>query len=197
MIQTRPTLAKLLAAGAGSDDAARNRYNDLREKEPVLACLLNITTAMAQILLPQGNALQYFKLLNWDDTMKQDRFYGYADARLLDEVEKSARGEFAPEFGFAFFHKGATNSYKQIQFGEANVQLTFHDNDRKQIDGVDCVLMEPDIDYFQDLASHGLLEVIPNALTGALTDPSQVYVLRWMAGRQGHLPEFDPLYTIS
>jgi hypothetical protein len=194
----RPGLAKLLAAGTDSDDAAHNRYTDLLEnKEPVLACLLNITTAMSQIALPQGTALDYFKLLKWDDTMKQDRFYGYADAALLEEVEKAAKGEFAPELGFAVFHKGATGSYKQIQLGEANVQLTFHDNDRKQIDGVDCVLMEPDIDYFQDLGAHALLEVLPNTFSGGLTDPRMVYVLRWIAGRRAGLPEFDPMYTIA
>src|SRR5574337_1278721 len=39
-----------------------------------------------------------------------------------------------------------TSSYKQIQFGEANVQLTFHEGETQSIDGVDCVGVEPDID---------------------------------------------------
>jgi hypothetical protein len=108
-----------------------------------------------------------------------------------------ADGTFAPEPGFELFHKGATSSYKQIQFGEANVQITFHENDRKQIDAVDCVLVEPDIDYFKDLAAHALLEVLPNGFSGQLTDPRVVYVLRWIAGRRAGVPEFDPLYTIA
>jgi hypothetical protein len=194
-----PELGKLLAAGADSDDAAANRYtNLLEEQEPVLACVLNLTTAMSQIHLRQGNPLGYFKLLKWDDSMKQDRFYGYADARLVQQVQWAVEDKtFTPEPGFEIFHKGATSSYKQIQFGEANVQITFHENDRKEIDGVDCVLVEPDVDYFKDLTAHAILEVLPNGLSGELTDPRAVYVLRWIAGRRSGLPEFDPLYTIA
>ena len=65
------------------------------------------------------------------------------------------------------------------------------------IGGVDCVMVEPDIDYYQDLAAHPLLEVIANALTHSLTDPTEVYVLRWMAGRTAGIPEFAPMYTIT
>ena len=81
-------------------------------------------------------------------------------------------------------HPGATSSYKQVQFGEANVQLTFHENDpRVVIDGKTCVLVEPDIDYYKDPGAHLLLEVLPNVFSG-LTDPRvQVYMLRWIAGR--------------
>lgn len=42
-------------------------------------------------------------------------------------------------------NKGATSSWKQIQFGEANVQLTFHENDTATIDGVPCVMIEPEM----------------------------------------------------
>ena len=80
------------------------------------------------------------------------------------------------------FHSGATRSWKQIQFGEANVQLTFHENNKQVINGVNCVMVEPDIDYYKDLGAHALLEVVANKLTGSLTDPRQVYVLRWIAG---------------
>jgi hypothetical protein len=192
-------LGRLLAAGAASDDDASDRYTNLLEShEPVLACLLNITTAMSQIHLRQGAALDYFKLLNWDETMKQDRFFGYADAALVQQVRWAVDDKaFVPEPGFELFHAGATSSYKQIQFGEANVQITFHENQRKQIDGVDCVLVEPDIDYYKDLAAHALLEVLPNGFSGQLTDPRAVYVLRWIAGRRAGVPEFDPLYTIA
>jgi hypothetical protein len=64
------------------------------------------------------------------------------------------------------------------------------------IGGTNCVMLEPDIDYFRDLGAHALLEVIPNAL-GGITDPKIVYVLRWIAGRRAGVPEFDPLYTIE
>ena len=83
-----------------------------------------------------------------------------------------------------------------MQFGEANVQLTFHEGRTRTVDGVDCVVVEPDIDYYKDLAAHALLEVLANGLTGSITDPRQVYVLRWIAGQRAGVPEFDPLYTI-
>ncbi len=93
-------------------------------------------------------------------------------------------------------HPGATRSYKEIEFGEANVQLTFHENDRLEIDGVNCVMVEPDIDYFKNPINHLVLEVAVNTL-GSLTDPKVVCVLRWIAGRRAGMPEFDPLYTIK
>ena len=198
---SQPLLYKILARGADDDRAAENRYTELMENRPeVLACLLNITTAMKAIELPVGNPLQYFKELIWDDTMAQDRFYGYADPALYDQVRQAAtqaRPTFVREAGFAIFHAGATDSYKQIQFGEANVQLTFHANDTQLIDGVQCIKMEPDIDYFKDVGAHALLEVISNGISGSLTDPRQVYVLRWIAGRQAGVPEFAPPYTLT
>jgi hypothetical protein len=84
-----------------------------------------------------------------------------------------------------------------LTFGEANVQLTFHENDAKAIDGVNCVMVEPDIDYYRDLGAHTIFEVIPNKLTNSLTDPVEVYVLRWIAGQTAGIPEFAPLYTIT
>jgi len=188
---------KLLAHGV-DESAARDRYSDLLENHaPVLACFFNITTAMASIQLPQKTALDYFKELIWDKTMAQDRFFAYADPALYDQVKlAAAQGEFAREAGFAVFHTGATDSYKQVQFGEANVQLTFHANDTKVIDGMLCIKMEPDIDYYKDPLAHGLLEVVVNGISHSLTDPRQVYVLRWIAGKHAGVPEFNPPYTI-
>ena len=199
--KAHPQLQALLAHGAQDNPAAQDRYSQLLENKPaVLACLFNITTAMEGIRLPVGNPLQYFKELIWDDTMAQDRFYGYADPALYDQVKQAAHQKpilFQREPGFEVFHHGATDSYKQIQFGEANVQLTFHANDTKVIDGVTCIKMEPDIDYFKDLAAHALLEVITNGISGNLTDPKQVYVLRWIAGRHAGVAEFNPPYVIA
>ena len=59
------------------------------------------------------------------------------------------------------------------------------------------VLIRPDIDYFQDLGAHTVLEVIPNSITHGLTDPKKVYVLRWIAGRHAGVPEFAPPYSIA
>jgi hypothetical protein len=202
---SRPTLKSRLANGAASDAEAANRYGSIMEDQQgqILACLLNITTAMQQISLPVGTPLDYVKRIIWDRDpnspthMAQDRFFAWADPALKDQV-KQAKQQNPPEFADApvTLHPGATSSYKQIQFGEANVQLTFHENDRLEVDGVNCVMLEPDIDYFKDTLNHLILEVLENFASGSLTDPKVVYVLHWIAGRRAGIPEFDPLYTI-
>jgi hypothetical protein len=188
--------------GSDVDNAAgAARYGNLLDNtEKSLASLLNICEAMSQISLVQGTPLDYIKQLCWDAPYApaQDRFFAWCDSRLIDQVKSAAEaGQFAVENNPGFFHPGATSSWKQIQFGEANVQLTFHENDKMVIGGIDCVLVEPDIDYYQDLAAHAIFEVIPNALTHSLSDPTEVYVLRWIAGRTAGVPEFAPLYTIT
>ena len=198
LVQNYPQYAALLHTGTADDQAAADRYGQLLEnRAPVLACFFNLVTAMAQIQLPVNTPLFYIRELIWDQ-MQQDRFFAWADPALIDQVIRAAaQGQFSPEVGTALFHQGATRSWKQIQFGEANVQLTFHENDRKVIGGVECVMVEPDIDYYQDLAAHALLEVTANTLTHSLTDPRQVYVLRWIAGRRAGIPNFEPPYTLE
>jgi hypothetical protein len=186
---------------AGTDNATgEQRYDTLLETEEPLACLLNLCEAMSQIALPQRTPLDYIKQIRWDAPYApaQDRFFSWCDAGLIDQVKASAAaGKFAVENAPGLFHPGATRSWKQIQFGEANVQLIFHENDKLNLNGVDCVMLETDIDYYRDLAAHTILEVIPNGLTHTLTDPADVYVLRWIAGRTAGIPEFAPLYTIT
>jgi hypothetical protein len=193
-----PVIASFIAVGS-SDAQAKKQYDALRENKPAaLASLLNLATAMKSIQLPSKTPLDYFKQILWDDSLAQDRFFAYADKSIVDQVRRAAmEGEFAPEPGPGLFHPDATSSFKQIQFGEANVQLTFHEKDTKRIDGLDCIKIEPDIDYFKDIASHTILEVIPNSITHGLTNPKQVYVLRWIAGRHAGVPEFSPPYIIS
>ena len=195
---TDPVIAAFVSVGS-SDSETQAHYDDLRQnKPPALASLLNLATAMKGIQLPSKTPLDYFKEIVWDESLAQDRFFGYADPSLVDQVRRAAmEGEFAPEPNPGLFHPDATSSFKQIQFGEANVQLTFHEKDIKTIGRVECIKVEPDIDYFQDLGAHTLLEVIPNAVTHGLTDPKEVYVLRWIAGRHAGVPEFTPPYTIG
>ncbi len=197
--QAHPQFSALLAAGAEDAAGAQDRYSQLMEtRSIVLACYFNLVTAMSQIHLPVGTPLDYIRELIWDDTMAQDRFFAWADPKMVDQVATAAtQGEFAPEVGTAFFHKGATKSWKQVQFGEANVQLTFHENNKNTIDGLECIMVEPDIDYFKDLGAHAILEVATNAITHSLTDPRQVYVLRWIAGRHAGVPNFDPPYFLQ
>jgi hypothetical protein len=184
------------------DDATGEaRYDNLLDQtEKTLACLLNLGEAMSQISLSQGTPLDYIKQMRWQAPFAptQDRFFAWCDVELINQVKAAAAaGQFAAELNPALFHPGATSSWKQIQFGEADVQLTFHENDTTVIDGVNCVTVEPDIDYYRDLAAHTIFEVIPNKLTNTLTDPTEVYVLRWIAGQTAGVPEFAPLYTIT
>jgi len=190
------------APGTSPDPAtAASRYDALLDQQPkVLACALNLAEAMSQIPLSQGTPLTYIKQLYWDSPYApaQDRFFAWCDIALIDQVKIAASaGQFAVELDPGLLHPGATSSWKQIQFGEANVQLTFHEGMTATIDGVSCTLVEPDIDYYKDLAAHVLLEVLPNALSQTLTDPTQVYVLRWIAGQTAGIPEFAPLYTLT
>ena len=199
-ISIRPKLKLLLANGAEDEAAAASRYSDLEDRQDgaILACILNITTAADQIWLPQGTLLDYLKQLIWNlegnSHLAPDRFYAWADPAILGQLEAAkVEGTFvdAPYW----LHPGATRSYKQVDFGEANVQVTFHEEDTLAVDGKVCVKVELDIDYYKDLLAHLLLEVAVNAF-GSLTDPRTVYALRWMAGQRAGIPEFDPLYTI-
>ncbi len=197
LVALKPTVAKIFADSAS--ESASDEYTALMEDHPErLACLLNITTAMQQISLPQDSPLAYFKTFDLP-ALAPDRIFGFADAKLVNQVRLAAQqGEFDTQPAIDLtLHPGATSSFKQNQFGEANLQLTFHENKRKTIDGIDCVYVEPDIDYFKDAGAHLFLEVIPNGLTGHVSDPRVVYVLRWIAGRHAGIPNFDPLYTIE
>ena len=186
-----------IAAGV-SDSEGKNRYGQEMETKPKsLASLFNLTTAMAQIFLPQGTPLDYLKQLIWDDTFAQDRFFAWCDPALIDQVKiAESQGKFAREVAPWLLHPGSTSSWKQIQFGEANVQLTFHEQNTTKIGNLPCVMVEPDIDYYKDMGAHTLLEVLPNTATHGLTDPVMVYVLRWIAGRRAGIPEFNPPYVI-
>jgi hypothetical protein len=195
-------LARFAFLGSDTDAAtAQARYENLMEDTPkVIACFLNLAAAMGQIFLANGTPLDYIKEIRWDRAPLQDRFFAYCDSALVGQVRNAAsKGLFTRETGSAVFHPGSTNSWKQVQFGEANVQLTFHENapDHKKINGVDCVTLEPDIDYFRDPGAHAILEVAANALTHTLTDPVQVYILRWIAGQHAGVPQFEPLFTLT
>ena len=192
---SHPTVQAIFSADAKNDKTAKDRYeNLLEEQEDTAAALWNILTAMGQIQLSTGTALSYLRQIVWDESLQQDRFFGYADKKLVEQMQIAvAQKQFKPEVGSAMFHPGATSSFKQVQFGEANVQLTFHENDDAP-EGL--IKVEPDMDYFQDLGGHAIIEVLHNKLTGKISDPKTIYVLRWIAGMQAGVTEFNPPYTV-
>ena len=195
----QPGSAALLAVGS-SDAEAQGRYDDLAKNAPdKLACLLNLTKAMLELDLGDGiTPVSFFKAIRWDYGMAQDRFFAYVDPALIPVVRAAAaNGLFAEEKDCAEFHKGSTCSWKQVAFPVANVQLTFHEHDTAVIGGLECVMIEPDIDLYRDLVAHGFDEVIPNLLTGGLTDPFAVFAMRWTTAHDADGPAFDPGYEVG
>ena len=196
LVANHPKIARFLSLTPVAASAKENFAASVEDHPKETACLLNLATAMSQIFLANGTPLDYFRSIEWA-TLAQDRFFGYVIPDLVSEVKAAAAKKlFAPEIDPSFFHGDATSSFKEIRFGEANVQLTFHEKDKKKIGDDLCIRVEPDIDYFKDLGAHALMEVLVNTLTNSLTDPVQVYVLRWIAGKQAGLPEFDPPYRL-
>jgi len=196
MSAMHPKIAEFLSLSPDSGTPQNAYQTNVKQRPRQMACLLNLATAMSQIFLGDGTPLDYFRAIEWD-SLAEDRFFGYALPELVSQVKAGVPKKlFAPELDPSFFHGDATSSFKEIRFGEANVQLTFHEKDTRKIGGDTCIRVEPDIDYYKDLAAHALLEVIYNTLTNSLTDPTQVYVLRWIAVKQFGLPEFDPPYKL-
>ena len=195
---THPEAASFLAVG-DSEAGAQAHYEALSRNGPnSLACLLNLTQAMAEIDLDGRTPLSYFKQICWDNTMAQDRFFGYVDPAIIPIVRAAAaKREFAEEKDCEKFHPGSTCSWKQVAFPIANVQLTFHEHDKKLIDGVTCVKIEPDIDLYRELLAHGFGEVFPNLLSHGLTNPYAVFSLRWTVAQDENGPTFDPGYELA
>jgi hypothetical protein len=122
ILAEKPLVGKIFNSSVTG--SAGDAYAELMEDRPDrLACLLNITTAMQQIALPQNSPLDYFKTFDLP-ALAPDRIFGYADATLVDQVRLAAKqGEFDTEPAIDLaLHGDATSSFKQIQFGEANLQ---------------------------------------------------------------------------
>jgi len=198
----------------------RARHDDLRATEkahPRLACALNLAEALGQMTLAPAkglttNPLESLVEIESIEDLHQDRLFVWADARLCQQVKdtvnkKGAGGVTRMMKAPAGLHEGATYSAKQTDFGEANVQFSFHEEPREARGPakVQCMKVDIDIDYFSDTAAHLLLEVFPNTLKARvlhteeskrLTDPVRVYGLRWNAGtRRGRA--FNPFYVIE
>lgn len=191
-------LPQILSSGLDSAAAARRWTDTFEQQPPVAGCLLNILTVAANTSVAGGRQLLGFlQQVVFDDRMKQDRFFCWADRTVIPQLrqppETSAQVRFVS--ADSSLHPGATGSVKAKQYAEANLQVTFHENDQPPAGHPDWVLLELDIDYFDDKGAHFFLEVIPNGFSGGLTDPAHVLALRWMAERRAGRA-FDPLYTL-
>ncbi len=184
--------------GQADEDAKARFFNMLEDHPKSLASMLNLVTAMASIDLDGRSPTTFLKQVRWDfKPPAQDRFFAYCDSGLIDAVRAAAaKGQFDPEHGAGLMHPGASLSWKQNAFSEANVQLTFHTDPMDCVPANGWVTVEPDIDYYKDLAAHSLLEVCRNQLTGSLTEPADVFILRWIEQRRLGLPDFEPGYTL-
>ncbi len=199
LLERFPSTARVIAAGVSESEAAQ-RYATLAAKNPLaLASLMNLCAAMQTLSLGGGETpLDFIREVVWDDTLAQDRFFAYSDPAILPLVQAAAlEGEFQQECNPQVLHRGATSSYKQSTFDYSNVQLTFHEGDRKNIGGTDCIKIEPDMDLYREVLAHGVGEVIPNLSTHTLTNPLDVLALRWIDAVQSDEPLFDPGYTFA
>lgn len=194
-----PQVSQILSSDLGAADAAARRWTDQFERQaPVAACLLNILTVAATTSIAAGRQLLgFFRQVVFDDRMKQDRFFCWADRTVIQQLRLPPETRDQVRFVRAdsSLHPGATGSVKAKQYAEANLQVTFHENDQPPAGHPDWTLLELDIDYFDDPGAHFFLEVIPNHFSGSLTDPAHVLTLRWMAERRAGR-DFDPLYVI-
>lgn len=167
----------------------RAHYQETLETRPVaLATMLNVLAASEAL-----GVIPHFRSIEWN-TIRNDRFYCWMDEALVDFVTSHPE-RFAPSP--AVSHPGATRTFKQTDFNEANLQFSLHENAKPPAGLEGTVRVECDMDYYKDKGAHFLLEVLPNRLSGSRTNPALVYMLRWMAGRRAGGPEFAPPYVFE
>ena len=188
----------LFLSGGSNEQGMQERYHDFMDTTPErLAAFFNFAEALGAVQLPNGVAFDYLvKPLTAQlaDSCFADRCFAFAKIGLVEQLEAAViQGAF--EHANSTLHPGATRSFKEKRFGEANLQITLHEKDRKTIEEDICLKVEIDMDYYRDNLAHVLLEVLPNQF-GGTTDPRQIYVLRWIAGRRAGVREFNPPYKI-
>jgi hypothetical protein len=165
----------------------RADYEDRLESRPIaLATMLNVLAASEAL-----GVLPHFRSVEWS-TLRNDRFFCWVDKALVDFVASSSK-RF--QRSSAVSHPGATRTFKQTDFNEANLQYSLHENAEPPAGLEGAVRVECDMDYYKDKGAHFLLEVLPNRLTGSKTNPALVYMLRWMAGRRAGDADFAPPYV--
>jgi hypothetical protein len=109
--ESDPVISSFISTGSTDAEAETHYDNLLQTKPAALASLLNLATAMKAIQLPNNTPLDYFKEILWDESLAQDRFFGFADKSIVDQVRRAAmEGEFRPEPNPGLFHPDATST---------------------------------------------------------------------------------------
>jgi hypothetical protein len=192
-----PLFSNLLLAGAHSEPEAAAQYASLSKNKPAaVAAFFNITTALSEFRNQDGNCLlKQYKRIIWEQRLRPDRFFAYADIKLIEIARKEKMaGRFHSVTMPWLLHPGGTLSYRQTTQSRANFQLTFHMRKRKIIDGIECVMVETDIDYYPNPFEHFFSEVLVNRLFWRLTDPAKVFYLRGIEAQHAGNPPVDTPY---
>jgi hypothetical protein len=186
-------MSRLLCNNQGPQDCSSTYEQILRQQPDNLAALINISVALQQIQIGGRSAFSYYQSIGLDHSLFRDRFFAYVDKALLQQLKADSQNHhrdrpagdapFARLHGSWILHRHATISFKELDLDSANVQITFQEKDTRVINGIECVRVDTDIDYYKRFA-HGLLEVIPNLLMHKRTDPEKVYRLRWNATKK-------------
>ncbi len=157
----------------------------LEERPKALATMLNVVAAAENLGL-----IGHIRSAEWD-SLRNDRFFCWVEPEFVEWVSRSPRFKPSPVGS----HIGATRTFKQIDFNEANIQFSLHEKTPAPPGLEGRVRVECDMDYYKNQGAHLLLEVLPNRLTGSRTNPAIVYMLRWMAARRAGYPDFAPPYV--
>ncbi len=186
-------LSRLLCDNQGPRDCSATYETMLKLHPENLAALINISVALQQIQIGGRSAFSYYQAIGLGGNLFRDRFFAYVDKALLlqlkADTDKKQQGKQAGDTPFArlhlswILHRHATSSFKELDLDRANVQITFNEKDRMIINGVECIRVDTDIDYYRRF-SHGFKEVIPNLIMHRRTSPLKVFKLRWIATKK-------------
>ncbi len=197
LLHTHPKWTSFLK-GQLDETTAENQYVTWMKSGPEqLAAFLNFAEALGDVRFRTGVAFDYLRQPLTGGLAKDclvDRCFAFSKIDIVTQL-KCAVEDGTFEYAYSDLHPGATRSFKEIRFGEANLQITLHENDRCTIGEDKHIKVEIDMDYHKDPLAHFLFEVLPNSF-GGTTDPRRIYCLRWIAGRRSGVGEFDPPYKL-
>ena len=186
-------LSMLLCNGQGPQDCS-GAYEKLLKLHPQnLAALINISVALQQIQIGGRSAFSYYQAIGLDQGLLRDRFFAYVDKSLLLQLKANTadKHRHTPpgDTPFTSLHLSWI------------LQLTFNEKNTLLFNGIECVRVDTDIDYYRRF-NHGLREVIPNLLLHRRSSPLRVFQLRWRATKKQQLsgspmPDFAPMIGLK